>query len=645
MRKIKNKDFLVKLFLGIFVINTLCIINFTSPTSAVDGELNVTANPDAIFTEENIVIQWTVLAKPYDGEWSYGGYISEIWMKKYNGDFIKYTTVSHYNSGTLSKTIPLSESGVYLFEVREYCTERHKWVGDRWSGHSVSESGLWHVATEQSNSVSVYNPIQKILLEIPAMNVETGIISEPDTNDGYYISITPDEEISFNEFWCIYDGIKKDIPENQLFPIYDGGEHNLQIIGKISNGRLYCSNIVEYSCEPDGWYFKTLNDSINKAFPIRDDSSLRFTIQTEKKFSNILPQIKYSISQTINSPIVITINVRVDGELIFTTDIYLIDNVNVWEHTLEVEKLKLRYQNQNQHHIEIQIVDWDDSNDNNRFILNYLEIGRLDFDRYRKCALLVAGSDELGVDGLYDHIFKEDAIDFYNVLNEFYFYSDDEIFLLIKTFSDIKKDNETTMQNLKWTIRQISKNSQEHEYDEIIIWWSSHGNVDILECGENSNNLLTSTYFNELLSMINYNNMYVFVQACNSGSFIIDNNNTLEYDSICDPNRIVFTSSGDDESSYPTEAPWNDYISDGLTYQQMEPPQFPDKMGFPADHYTDFYNCIIYGNQNDIVSMYELWYLTYGMMEQDHYNTPMKDLGSHENDWHILSINNGLTLI
>ncbi len=190
MRRQKLKKITAKLFLAIFVINAICIVNFTSPASAVGEELNLEIDDYVIYEGESVTIQWIATDLPNEGDWSYGAYVSKIYMRKDNGDW-QYKG-KRTGLGDLSKSITINDVGIYIFKVKEYATLKSMWDGVL---HMIP--GNWLVATEESDSVTVRaHPPPQPYLNIDKYEINEGesitltwnIVPKP-LYDGYYAEI------------------------------------------------------------------------------------------------------------------------------------------------------------------------------------------------------------------------------------------------------------------------------------------------------------------------------------------------------------------------------------------------------------------------------------------------------------------------
>ena len=203
--------------------------------------------------------------------------------------------------------------------------------------------------------------------------------------------------------------------------------------------------------------------------------------------------------------------------------------------------------------------------------------------------------------------FTDRAIEFNNLLLDYYGYKEENIYLLLTTdtfsgesYNDIK-DRECNLENIEWAINEIASKSR--KFDEVIIWYFAHGNIDIIVCGEGGTNLLTASHFDSLLDKITSNEMYVFIEACNSGSFLDD---LEEY------NRLIFTSCKEDEESYGYLV---SAINEGLTYTTYGYPYYYSESHdylFGYEHFNDgdkYFQADLKreGNRDGHVSMYELW--------------------------------------
>ena len=197
-------------------------------------------------------------------------------------------------------------------------------------------------------------------------------------NEGYLCSITPPDGVTIVDYLCKYDNtFKDDLQAITVFPIYDGGSHTLQIFGHASNGRQYCSDPIEYLCDPGGWNPRPLIGAENRAFPEEDDSRLGFIIQTNKLINRWIPQIHFRISQNTSVDLYhIEINVIVNGIIIKSYSEVIIEENGFFEGYVDVEELNICDIG---HQIELEIIDINDF-DNNVYFLEYLKIGRYLFE-------------------------------------------------------------------------------------------------------------------------------------------------------------------------------------------------------------------------------------------------------------------------
>ncbi len=246
MKKQKLKKISAKLFLAIFVINAVFIVNFGTPASAVGGDLNVTASSTPIYEGEEVTVKWTAIALPNDGDWSYGAYKSEIWQSKDGGDWESKGEISGLYDRT--KNILIEEHGTYIFEVREYAYAKVLYNGG--SSYTIIK-GCWDVATEQSNEVQVYR------VHISPICIYEG---ESLTITWQAVEELNDETYRYSEYYSeLY--LKNDDGETEYIGTVEGlGQKSYDYI--ISKGGYYTIIVKQYALirfsYPDGQLLEEL---------------------------------------------------------------------------------------------------------------------------------------------------------------------------------------------------------------------------------------------------------------------------------------------------------------------------------------------------------------------------------------------------
>lgn len=159
-------------------------------------------------------------------------------------------------------------------------------------------------------------------------------------------------------------------------------------------------------------------------------------------------------------------------------------------------------------------------------------------------AIIVCGYDDL------PDTFDEDTNGIYNVLKTLGL-SDDHIYYL-SPHDHPGVDDLTSKDNVQWAIQEVA--DQACENDKIFLFYSSHGNTDVLTC---INTGISANELDSWLDTIEYQEMAIIIEACHSGSFIgkyKDGSYIAAEDNLTnsgEKNRVVFTSASTDTSSYP----------------------------------------------------------------------------------------------
>jgi hypothetical protein len=107
--------------------------------------------------------------------------------------------------------------------------------------------------------------------------------------------------------------------------------------------------------------------------------------------------------------------------------------------------------------------------------------------------------------------------------------------------------------------------------DNVIVWWTGHGQIDLFACPEYASGI-TANELDNALDAITCKNMFIWLGPCHSGSFI-DN---LDDES----NRAIYTSCATNEVGYASgdRSLWPYAIHQGLD---------PDMSAFLADTSSD----------------------------------------------------------
>ncbi|MFX1253169.1 MAG: C13 family peptidase [Promethearchaeota archaeon] len=195
-------------------------------------------------------------------------------------------------------------------------------------------------------------------------------------------------------------------------------------------------------------------------------------------------------------------------------------------------------------------------------------------------ALVVAGSNE--------NRFTHDAFGIYNTLIDHYNFTAYQTYLLTHhpttwegvlpyreqwggppvPWVSVPRDAVTSFENIEWAISQIA--DQAKPDDQVIIWWTGHGtnaSGGLFDTG-NPDAYVTPTILDDALDTIKCRQMLIFLGPCFAGTFI----NALK-----EPNRIIYTSSLENETSHASVAAYS--VWDRATYYALD----PDFSAFTAD--------------------------------------------------------------
>ncbi|MBY9006131.1 MAG: hypothetical protein KGD63_05190 [Candidatus Lokiarchaeota archaeon] len=162
MRKQNLKKLSVKIFIAVFIINTVCIFGFSNSSLATQN-LSVSASPSPYFIDNinDIKISWYAVKKSsstYD-QVTFGGYYSYVYVSYNDGVWQHIAT----RSGTGSKSCYYrpNEVGTYSFKVKEIATKIY-YPGGQSSTNTLIGEGI--IENFKVNSpYADYNPNAKLL--------------------------------------------------------------------------------------------------------------------------------------------------------------------------------------------------------------------------------------------------------------------------------------------------------------------------------------------------------------------------------------------------------------------------------------------------------------------------------------------------
>ena len=212
----------------------------------------------------------------------------------------------------------------------------------------------------------------------------------------------------------------------------------------------------------------------------------------------------------------------------------------------------------------------------------------------------------LVIGGEVEERFRRDAFGMYNTLIDYYGFTDDRIYLITTRSTidgdTVPRDRTTSRDNVEWAINEIASKAQ--STDQVIIWLSSHGNIDRFSADSDD---ITANRFDNYLDDINCHRMYIFLGQCHSGSFI----NNLDDEQ----NRAIYTSCNENQSGYGTYR--NSYFP-LVTYRALVPSSVTNNPDT---------------NRNDKVSLLELfnycvYYVNLMTDTWDQDQDPQSSLGS-----------------
>ncbi|MHA2245414.1 MAG: C13 family peptidase [Candidatus Hodarchaeales archaeon] len=214
---------------------------------------------------------------------------------------------------------------------------------------------------------------------------------------------------------------------------------------------------------------------------------------------------------------------------------------------------------------------------------------------YDYWALIVAGS--MDAPDQSNARFMHDALNMFNTLNDTYDgFTNDSIFLLTPNATDdvsgdpIPRDRTTSKANVEWAIDQIATLVESSQLSSrVLIFWVSHGNVDLLECENNNNNeTISASDLDSALDEITCDEMFIIIDACMSGSLIDDLDD--------EQNRAIYTSANSTHVSWGFEGGiYGNWFARG-TYYALD----PDLNATYADD-----------NSDNRTSLYEMWDYAY----------------------------------
>ncbi|MFX0074328.1 MAG: hypothetical protein ACFE96_02720 [Candidatus Hermodarchaeota archaeon] len=201
-------------------------------------------------------------------------------------------------------------------------------------------------------------------------------------NEREGIIISYDSNISLDQvFYKLDNDPLLDFSKQAVLSVYNGGDHSLRLIGKDSGGSTYYSDIVQYSCEPDGWHSKTLvgakteeieGQFYDRRFPYNDPGRLGFEIQTTGAFMQN-PIISFKIAKTYQTLTAQYVRAYIDNQMVLEELVGL--DFEPFEVEIEVEGLRTRIG----HQIFIEVEDLTSYHWNTKCKLEYLRISRLEF--------------------------------------------------------------------------------------------------------------------------------------------------------------------------------------------------------------------------------------------------------------------------
>ena len=232
-------------------------------------------------------------------------------------------------------------------------------------------------------------------------------------------------------------------------------------------------------------------------------------------------------------------------------------------------------------------------------------------------ALIVAAECRDGMTGDLGERFQNDALGMYNALNDTYYgYTDENIYFISPQNGSLPIDNTTTKSNIEWTINHIATLAQSG--DQVLVWWIGHGKPDSLSVRfirsnrnvTSKNTSISAVELDNLLDNITCSEMFILLEACYSGSFI---------DNLNETNRLIYTSTNATQEGKGT---FTHCFWAWATYMAID----PDLNASDADN-----------NSDNRISLYELYKFAYDYVTITYGNStsgqdPQRWLGTLIND-------------
>ena len=233
--------------------------------------------------------------------------------------------------------------------------------------------------------------------------------------------------------------------------------------------------------------------------------------------------------------------------------------------------------------------------------------------KHMKFALVVAGNNEVWM--------NNGAYAVYNTLIK-YGYTHNNIYFHLTYPNELSFMDDFAGPRVLDSISAISSIS--NEYDEVVIYWTAHGNqlLDCMGCGVTTDGLEYIIFYyglDDMLDKIDCEVMFAFIDSCYSGRIV----NRGDWQN---GNRIIITSGDWDELC------WSDTFTPALTLG----------LGGAAD--TTYI-----GNNDGSVSMHEIYAYTYEKSLYESTNNPEMTpqhvdyfIGTQVSDWDNWYINDGV---